>query len=125
MAYFRLMEIEGMGGGGLDDRRALIPLNGPDLPMCLPSLASRGLPSGFPRGVAFPESSLRSDPSERKARPGAETRAGFSDFAGEPELLVNIEGCDYSGKDLTKDVLSGVKVGLKTAVPDLTKPPYR
>eukprot|EP00240_Pyramimonas_obovata_P013493 CAMPEP_0118929198 /NCGR_PEP_ID=MMETSP1169-20130426/6260_1 /TAXON_ID=36882 /ORGANISM="Pyramimonas obovata, Strain CCMP722" /LENGTH=248 /DNA_ID=CAMNT_0006871337 /DNA_START=82 /DNA_END=828 /DNA_ORIENTATION=- len=40
---------------------------------------------------------------------GAETRAGFSDFAGEPELLVNIEGCDYSGKNLTNDVLSGVK----------------
>ena len=40
---------------------------------------------------------------------GAETRAGFSDFAGEPELLVNIEGCDYSGKNLTSDVLSGVR----------------
>lgn len=40
---------------------------------------------------------------------GAKTRAGFSDFAGEAELLVNVEGCDYSGKDLSKEVLSGVR----------------
>ncbi|KAK3282522.1 hypothetical protein CYMTET_9746 [Cymbomonas tetramitiformis] len=41
----------------------------------------------------------------------ANTRASFSDFATEsnPELYVNIEGCDYSGLDLSKEVLSGVK----------------
>eukprot|EP00854_Cymbomonas_tetramitiformis_P025781 gene25781-31540_t len=36
----------------------------------------------------------------------ANTRASFSDFATEsnPELYVNIEGCDYSGLDLSKEV---------------------
>jgi len=47
--------------------------------------------------------------SMEQLKKGAKTRAGFSDFAGEPELLVNIEGCDYSAKDLSNDVLSGVR----------------
>jgi len=42
---------------------------------------------------------------------GASTRAAFSDFATQQnqELYVNIEGCDYSNKDLSNEVLSGVK----------------
>jgi uncharacterized protein YjbI with pentapeptide repeats len=42
---------------------------------------------------------------------GASTRAAFSDFATEQnkELYVNVEGCDYSNMDLSKEVLSGIK----------------
>jgi len=42
---------------------------------------------------------------------GASTRAAFSDFATQQneELYVNVEGCDFSNMDLSKEVLSGIK----------------
>jgi uncharacterized protein YjbI with pentapeptide repeats len=42
---------------------------------------------------------------------GVSTRAAFSDFATQQnkELYVNVEGCDFSNMDLSKEVLSGIK----------------
>lgn len=62
--------------------------------------------------VAMPASATVEEPeacSLELLRKGAKTRAGFSDFAGEKELLVNVERCDYSGADLSKEVLSGIR----------------
>mmetsp|Transcript_4410 Transcript_4410/g.6888 ORF Transcript_4410/g.6888 Transcript_4410/m.6888 type:complete len:256 (+) Transcript_4410:142-909(+) len=41
----------------------------------------------------------------------ASTRAAFSDMATQQneELYVNVEGCDFSNMDLSKEVLSGIK----------------
>lgn len=61
---------------------------------------------------AYGRSGAESDRCAVEAlKKAAETRAGFSDFSTEnnPELYVNIEGCDYSNLDLSNEVLSGVK----------------
>jgi len=76
----------------------------------MPALA--GTPKGM--GVESTDAYGRTDVdrcSLEALKKGASTRAAFSDFATQQnkELYVNVEGCDYSNMDLSKEVLSGIK----------------
>lgn len=80
--------------------------------LAVPGTADAGTPKG--QGVASTDEMGRTDVdrcSVEALGKGASTRAAFSDFATQQnkELYVNVEGCDFSNMDLSKEVLSGIK----------------
>lgn len=77
-----------------------------------PASSEAGTPKG--QGVMSTDEMGRTDVdrcSLEALGKGASTRAAFSDFATQQnkELYVNVEGCDFSNMDLSKEVLSGIK----------------
>lgn len=82
------------------------------LSLTSPAISEAGTPKG--QGVMSTDEMGRTDVdrcSLEALGKGAATRAAFSDFATQQnkELYVNVEGCDFSNMDLSKEVLSGIK----------------
>ena len=82
------------------------------LSLATPASVEAGTPKG--QGVQSTDEMGRTDVdrcSIEALGKGASTRAAFSDFATQQnkELYVNVEGCDFSNMDLSKEVLSGIK----------------